>query len=581
MTLHTSAHRSRKYHTLIRRAVPVLLQPKLFALKNRMIRPGGLAFADILTTTVTLSLMIGLYFCCNTTIAEWRSLSGKPETPASLLAGTLGALFLLVLLSSAVTGMSNLFMGKDLERLLASPIPPESFLRGKVLEVGISSIWMLAIFFIPLYLAVGVSYDAHVTYFLATPILMALFLSTAVLSGVCVAILFASIIPARVGRNIFVVLFVLVLALVLASLRLLPGTDLANQPLTARGFSLTELPLGDMKVVPTYWIGMAMQELLAGTLGLAVLILISACASIVAMWFLVCFAFTRLHRATYSKLHAHGTPLQIVAPAKRLLWLRRGLGRNRHVRALMTREFFSFTRDITHTVQLGMLLAICLLYLYSLQSIEPPTHVGALTLQAWDMCAILSSVVLSSIIILSICARFVFPSVSLEGPALWILQTAPMKSRDILRAKLITWFLPTALMSAVIFSSGGLALGLQPLLVLALVATGAIVAYGLVALGVGIGARFARFDWEHPTELSSSWGNLVYTLSGLLIVTLSLIPVCLMFGLLIFFPAQFQDYKSQVLLIGSALGVVLIIHCIIGKVMLALGVRALDGLQRQ
>jgi hypothetical protein len=171
--------------------------------------------------------------------------------------------------------------------------------------------------------------------------------------------------------------------------------------------------------------------------------------------------------------------------------------------------------------------------------------------------------------------------VSLEGQALWILQTAPMKSRDILRAKLISWFIPTAIMSAVIFSSGGLALGLQPLFVLSLVATGAILAYGLVALGVGIGARFARFDWEHPTELSTSWGNLVYTLCGLIIVTLSLIPVSLMFGLLIFFPAQFQDDKSQTLLISATLGIVLIINCILAKIMLALGVRALDSLQRQ
>jgi len=341
------------------------------------------------------------------------------------------------------------------------------------------------------------------------------------------------------------------------------------------------LSFADTKALPTYWIGLAMQTLLAGDLSLPILILGAVCATTRALWQLVRFALAPPHLSTFSKLQVQETPFQLVHPAKRLLWLRRGLGRNRHVRALMSREFFTFTRDITHTVQLGMLLAICLLYLYSLQSIEPPTHVGTLTLQAWDICTILSSIVLSSIIILSICARFVFPSVSLEGQALWILQTAPMRSRDILRAKLISWFLPTALMSAVVFSSGGLALGLQPLLILSLVATGAIFSYGLVALGVGIGARFARFDWEHPTELSASWGNLVYTLCGLIILALSLVPISLMFGLLIFFPAKFQDNRSQLLLIGSSLGVVLIIHCIVAKIMLAIGVRALDGLQKQ
>lgn len=247
----------------------------------------------------------------------------------------------------------------------------------------------------------------------------------------------------------------------------------------------------------------------------------------------------------------------------------------------MTREFFSFTRDITHTIQLAMLLAICILYLYSLQNLQPPTHVGTTTLQLWDMCTIVSSLILSSIIILSICARFVFPSVSLEGQSLWILQTAPMRSREILRAKHLGWFIPTSLMSAVIFSSGGFALGLAPLLILALIATGVILSYGLVALGVGIGARFARFDWEHPTELSTSWGNLVYTSCGLIVLTLSLIPVSIMFGLFVFLPAQFEDTKSQLMLVGTALCFVFLIQITVSKIMLGIGMRALDSLQKQ
>jgi hypothetical protein len=440
---------------------------------------------------------------------------------------------------------------------------------------------MLAIFFIPLYLAFGVSFDAHLLYFFATPILMGLFLSAAVLTGILIAIVFSSIVPVYLGRNIFVVLFVLALAVVLASLRLLPGSGLSSEPFGRADISLATLPLVANQAMPTYWIGLAMRDLLMGDLILPVIIFGMSVTTITALWLLVQATFTKLYHSTYTKLQAQQLPLQIASPAKRLLWLRRGLGRNRHVRALMTREFFSFTRDLTHTVQLGMLLAICLLYLYSLHSIEPPTHVGTLTLRAWDLCVILSSILLSSIIILSICARFVFPSVSLEGQALWILQTAPMKSRDILRAKLISWFLPTAAMSAVIFSSGGLALGLQPLLILALIATGVIFAYGLVALGVGIGARFARFDWEHPTELSTSWGNLVYTLCGLILLTLSLIPISLMFALLIFFPQQFQDQQSQTLLVGAALGIALIIHLIIARLMLSIGIKALDGLQRQ
>lgn len=563
-----------------RSLIPLVLRPRLVSFKNRILRRGGPAASDTLATILTGCLMLGLYVCCSATIAEWQRQSHATGSTASLIGGALGALCLLVLLSSSVSAMSSLFVSRDVERFLASPISSRSFLIGKTLEVGVSTVWMLAVFFVPLYLAFGVAFHAHYLYFTVTPVLVVLTLSCAVLAGMLVAILFSAMIPVRVGRNIFVALFVLSLGVMLASLRMLPSDSLVAL-VTSKDHSPFSDALLHQRALPSYWMGVSLQQLVHGDCAPAATFIATTALFLLALWKLLLLAFSKVFYPTYSKLQDVSRPLLIRNSSRNIAWLRRTLIRNRRLGALVAREFVSFTRDITHTIQLGMLLAICLLYLYSLRSLEPPTHVGTITLQLWDMCTIFSSILLSSIIILSICARFVFPSVSLEGQSLWILQTAPMRSRDILRAKHLCWFIPTSIMAAIIFSSGGFALGLAPILVFALCAVGVVFSYGLVALGVGIGARFARFDWEHPTELSTSWGNLVYTTFGLLIISVSLLPVGVMFGLFVFFPNYFQDTTSQVVTVATGLGCIGLIHFITGHVMLRIGAQALDGLQRQ
>jgi ABC-2 type transport system permease protein len=558
--------------------LPVVVRPRLLSLKNRYFR-GGVSLSCLLSTALTAGMMVGLYLCCTHAIRELSRTTAAGSMAMTLLSGSLGALFMLVTVSSAVSAISSLYLSRDIELLLSSPLPPRSLLRGKTVDVGISAAWIAVVFSIPLYVAFGASLNAHWIYFVVAPCLVAMLLLCAVLLGIALSIVFLALIPATLGRIFLGVLFLLALSVLLQTLHLVP-TTFAPKRTDGSSMAMHVYTWLHQEYCPTFWVSRAVESLCKGSLTLASTVCTILATSAWVLWHSVCFAFTRLHHATYSKL---------LSRRKYRGFMSATLGRFRSalpcptwlqpLRGLITREFFSFTRDLSHTAQLGMLLTISLLYLYNLKAVEPPTHVDTTILRLWDICLVFSSIALSSIILLSICTRFVFPSISLEGQTFWLLQASPLTHREILRAKYWAWFIPLAVISAIIFSAGGLSLGLDLVIVLSLVIIGVIFCHGLVALGIGFGARCARFDWEHPTELATSWGSLVFTISALLLLTVSMIPVALMIGLYLFFPEPFRHSNNLLTLLSIGFGSLWLLHFTVGRLGLRLGVRALDRIR--
>jgi ABC-2 type transport system permease protein len=430
-----------------------------------------------------------------------------------------------------------------------------------------------------MFLAYGNSSGAGVAYYIATPIILLSFLMLGVVSGVLSAIILAALIPLHVSRYAVFALFVVALATILSALQMSPfRLSLGTMKQFSAG-SVIEFVINH-HYCPAQWVSMALTTLAQGSYT-ATLRAVGLMLPLVAVvWYLLEAAFTTLHARGYAKLQSHNqrTRGYGVGYSHRRLSI---FGMfQRPVIAIASREFISFARDFTHTIQLGMLLGISVLYLYSLKGIEPPTHVGTTTLQLWDICLLAASVGLSAMIILSICTRFVFPSVSLEGQAFWILQASPLTHKEILTAKYRTWFVPIACMSAVVFASGGLALGVEPLLLGALVATGIIFAHGLVAVAINFGARFARFDWGHSAEIATTWGSLAYTATGCILIAISMIPVLLMLSVYILFPSMAQEPALGLAILGSGLFILWLLHILFGRMLAHGGALALEQLRR-
>jgi len=549
----------------------------MLGLKNRYLTRRSLTWANAGALAVTALLMLGLYSGTANTLRELDR-SGWSETAShSMLFGFSIGLFALIFLSAAVTGISNLFMARDIDLLLSSPIKDTCFLRGKTLEVLISTTWMIIVFSIPPYLAFGERFNAGLSFFALGGVFVGLFLLLAVLSGMTLAIICASLLPARTGRNVFAALFIVALGVTVALVNAKPESVMHLQIFkasTVPGSQALFKPI-EHPLLPSTWLSNSLLAISSGQFAQLLTPLILLCSSIIAFWFALLLAFRRLYSRGYSRLHTQPSAFFLFSRSGKLRHRALALRAGQTTKALALRELFSFGRDLNHTIQLALFLTICILYFVNFQGISSPTHVGTWALRTWDLIAISSFITLSSLIILSICSRFVFPSVSLEGASLWLLQVAPITPRDILRAKYITWAIPLGLIYAVLFASAGLALALEPVCILALGVAALIIAHGLVALGVGFGARFGRFDWEHPAEISASWGNLLFLLAGLITLTLNFIPLCAGFACYIFLPELFTSKSNVISLFTLTSSLLLLINFIVGKIALKIGISAL------
>jgi ABC-2 type transport system permease protein len=572
----TRSGHAREYSLYLMKVTPTLLTPHLLSLKNRWIAHRGLPRKQLLSLSITTAMMVGLYLCSMSMFQEIIRASPNAHLMCVPIMGALAmAMFIMVLLSSSASAVSALYVSKDMDFLLSSPVSKRTLLVGKVCEITLSTCWMLVVFCIPLYLSYGRFFAASPLYYVLAPIVIVLFLAPAVLLGTTAAILFSSLLPAKGGRHAFALLFAVSIGLFFAILN--HGAKMAL-PSTVSGVSamraLTEG--GPSYTRPGYWIARSIDGLTRGEIWLAMVAIVCALALIAISWLIASFLFQRLFLRAYTKLQASSSPLQIDSRFGRAIARVLFAATRRRTRALITKEVYAFSRELTQTFQLAMLLTICALYSYNFSQLSPPTKVGVEILQIWDVFMAISNILLGLMVILSISSRFVFPCVSLEGASLWILQSAPVSTRDILRAKYTSWFTPISVLVCVIFSAGGCAIGVEPRILLASMLSGVIISHGLVTLGLGFGARFARFDWEHSGQLATNSGNFAYILTGILFLVVNMIPVTAMFGAYYLLPGVFRDNLAALILLTSGLVVLSTINITVGRISISIGARALQ-----
>ena len=436
-----------------------------------------------------------------------------------LLAGKLLGLVLLsflaiLLLSNIITALSSFFLAKDLDLLASSPVDWLDLYLAKLGETMVHSSWMVALMAVPIFAAYGVVYDGG---WLFAPYVIFVFFPLMVIPAVigsAVTLTLVNVFPAKRTRDILSFMTILAAAVLVGLFRLIRPEQLA-QPEGFRSLLdfITLLRTPTSPLLPSEWATSSFMGFLVGPFDiLPIFMLWSTAASLVVLGAL-------LHRALYA---TGFTKAQEGAERFVKGWVWRAmLDPLFKPLAVAKREFIIkdlklFFRDTTQWSQLILLGVLVVIYLFNISAL--PLFRGEQV--PFFLVSVISflNLGLAGFVLASIAARFIFPSISLEGRQMWLLRSSPLDLRALLWSKYWIGTVPLLIIALVITVFTNIILHATPFMMTLSVTTMILLTFAISALALGFGTLYPQFETENAAQIPTSFGGLVFMMTAIVLV---------------------------------------------------------------
>jgi ABC-2 type transport system permease protein len=496
---------------------PYLLLPSLWSSQNRARRreKGDLTRAFLFGCVALL--VAGAIFAGS----FWLTLQlvDYAELGDYLLRLGLSWLFLTFLsflaFSSVVTSLSTFFLSDDLRLLLAAPVTSRRLFHARFARTLAQSSWMVVVFIAPVLTGVGLARCAPPSFYLTSLLTVVPFVVIPVTIGACITLLLVNVFPARRARDILMLMGLLFAASIVLLLRFIQPERLLrveSMPEVTAFFATLQSPV--TPILPSFWAGETLFASLQGSNDLLHIALLWTTA--LALVVVAAGLFERWHFAGFSKA-------QEARKVRFARWLVIDkvvnlLPMSAMRRQLLVKDLKVFLRDVSQWSQLLLLVALMLVYLYNFSALDlerVPSMSGVIR----NLYAFLN-LGLAGFVMATVAVRFVFPMVSAEGAAFWIVRTSPVTIRDFLWSKFWTGLVPVLLLSESLIIAGNELLGVDPFLKRVSAAAIFLMAFALVGLATGLGARYPRFAADNPSQVAGSYGGVAFMILAVLFVLL-------------------------------------------------------------
>jgi ABC-2 type transport system permease protein len=479
-----------------------------------------------------------------------------------------------VAFSALVSALSTFFLSEDLRLVLAAPVDPARLFYSRYARTLAQAGWMVVAFVLPVLLGVGLARCAGWTYYLTMPLAVVPFVVIPAALGCLLTLVLVNTFPARRARDVLMLmgaLFAIGLILLLRFLR--PERLLSVQALpdVTAFFATIQSPLTPL--LPSFWTGEALFAALQG--GVDGLHLGALWTTALAFTVIARMAFGRFYFTGWSKAQearkARFTRLHGLESIARRLPLAPA------ARGLLFKDLKVFLRDTTQWSQLLLLGALAFVYVYNFRVLDL-SRIPYMSLVVKNAYAFVN-LAMAAFVLSAVAVRFVFPAVSAEGAAFWIVRTSPVSLRSFLWSKFWTGFVPILVMAVSLTVASNHLLGVQPLLKVLTTVAVVFMTFGLVGLAAGMGAQHPRFSAENLTQIAGSYGGIAFMIVAVLfiVVTVGLLAWPASYYLL----ALYQGVPlapSRRLLIAVCLVAAAVVSVATGLLAMRRGIRALEEL---
>ncbi len=538
-------------------AFPYLLLPTFYAARNRARRrEAGDGLRAAIFGGVGLFVMaaiFGVVFWLTWQLLDYEELG---EYLVRLGLSWLFLTFLsFVAFSAVVTSLSTYFLSEDLRLVLAAPVPPTRLFYSRFARTVGQSSWMVVVFMAPVLLGIGTVRCAGWGYYAAIVATLVPFVLIPCAFGALVTLALVNIFPARRARDILMLmglLFAIALVVLLRFIRPERLLSVQSLPDVTAFFATLQSPITPL--FPSFWAGETLFAALQGHVD--ALHLGALWSTALAFVVVARLAYGRLYFAGWSKAQearkARFTRLAGVETLARLVPARPA------TRVILVKDLKVFLRDTTQWSQLLLLMALVLVYLYNFHilDLDHIPYMSGLVKNAYAFV----NLAMASFVLAAVAVRFVFPAVSVEGAAFWIVRTAPVSMGVFLWSKFWTGLLPVLFLAEGLTIVSNQFLGVDPFLKVVSAAAVFFMTFALVGLAAGMGAQFPRFAAENVTQVAGSYGGLSFMILAVLFILVEIGLLAWPSSIYLWhqfqgLPLQGRHYVQMTIAFTAALGV--------------------------
>jgi ABC-2 type transport system permease protein len=500
-----------------------LLQPRILGFNNRLKRIPGTRWKFLFFISISLGFWSGIFYASFRILSYFNSIPGFGEVLSQkVLSMILLTFFTLLIYSHVITALSNFFLSKDLSLLHETPVPRLTLFSARYFEILFDASWMVILMGMPIFLGYGITFQASVGFYLSLPLILVPFVFLAGSLGIVITLLLTAFLPVRRTRDLLVILGILMVAMLFMVFRLLRPEQLVNpDQLSTLVEYLGSLTAQESPYLPSSWAKEAFWSFLKGNFFAGLLPLL-------VLWSTAWFAFTTnltlawlYYFSSYSRAQ-EGTYKggQVKNRFDTRLW--QYLPFSSGTTGMILKDMKVFYRDKTQWSQLFILIVLIVIYVYNFSVL--PLHKSPLpTLYLKNFIAFLN-LGLAGFVLASVAVRFVFPAVSSEGYAFWMIRSAPLSLKNFLWYKFIFYFIPLMILSEVLICFTNRQLQVSSSMQWISSLTMISLDFGLVGLAIGLGAMYPQYGSENLGQMPTGFGGFLYMIFSLVLigVTISL-----------------------------------------------------------
>lgn len=431
-------------------------------------------------------------------------------------------LFSILIFSNIITALSNLYLSRDLELCHSSPATIIEIFFSRSFYTLMDSTWMPVIFGAPVLMAYGLVYHAGINYYLnVLNVFIPLILISASL-GIMFVMILVRFLPAQRAGNIVMFISIILIIMLYLLFRFLRPEKLVNpEVFTSIAQYLTELKTPDSRYLPSYWATSLLWASLIKSQASHIfnhLLLWSTALSMIIIntWLAGYIYFDGFSKSLESRRRSSSGKkiLETIVSV-----ITKPLAPNN--KSLISKEAYTFFRDNTQWTQLLLLAALIIVYLYNF-SVLPLEKSPIKSIYLQNALSFLN-IGMAGFVISALSVRFVFPSISSEGKAFWIILSSPLSLKRFLWCKFFAYLIPLAIISEILIVYSNYLLRVSGFMMILSSTTIFFMVFGIVALGVGLGSIYPNFEHENIANIATSYGGFIYMVASFIFIAITVV----------------------------------------------------------